>query len=47
MPPMPMLPMLRRPLLTPFLLLAGCAAPGTAVQPQATDFAFLEVKLRG
>lgn len=29
------------------LLLAACAAPGTAVIPQPDDFAFVEVKLRG
>lgn len=28
-------------------LLAACAAPGVDVQPAATDFAFLEVRLRG
>jgi len=29
------------------LLLAACGTPGTLVTPQAGDFAFLEVKLKG
>lgn len=29
------------------LSLGGCAAPGTAIEPQPDDFAFLEVTLLG
>ncbi len=29
------------------LLLAACAAPGQEVNPEAADFAFLEVRLKG
>jgi len=28
-------------------LLSSCAAPGVALVPQADDFAFLEIDLRG
>jgi hypothetical protein len=27
--------------------LGACAAPGVAVHPEASDFAFFEIKLRG
>ncbi len=30
-----------------FLLLAACAAPGTVLQPLPSDFAVVEVQLRG
>ena len=35
--------------LTPmlFLLIAGCGTPGQDIAPQAGDFAFIEVKLKG
>jgi hypothetical protein len=32
------------PLLT---LLAACGTPGSEVRPEATDFAFIEVSLKG
>ena len=31
----------------PLLLLAACGTPGKEVKPQADDFAFVEVRLRG
>jgi len=34
-------------LIPALLLIAGCGSPGQAVAPQAEDFAFLEVKLKG
>ena len=33
--------------LLPLLLLAACGTPGKEVKPQADDFAFVEVRLRG
>jgi hypothetical protein len=30
-----------------FLVLAACGTPGREVAPEAGDFAFLEVKLKG
>lgn len=33
---------------TAFLvLLAACGTPGQGIRPEATDFAFLEVRLKG
>ena len=35
------------PLLPPLLGLAACAAPGVRLVPLPTDFAYIEVQLRG